>query len=173
MTPAELVRFQEHYRRLPDAKLAELHAEGPVAFAGPEIWALLDEEFKRRAISPHPIQQPQYTGAAHGFGSRDWKLFLRLALIFHLPPLLVLVLAFILSLAPGVGPVVGLLALLPYVFWVNIPAIPLARFGVPYYDFQEFGAVPKGPMGLALIILFWLVVAFVATAVVKHRRARP
>lgn len=59
MNPAELARLGEHYRRLPDAKLAELHAEGPAAFVALEVWTLLDEEFKRRTISVDPVQPTQ------------------------------------------------------------------------------------------------------------------
>jgi pilus assembly protein TadC len=50
MKPTELARLQEQYRRLPDAKLAELHEAGPTAFASKEIWTLLDEEFSRRPV---------------------------------------------------------------------------------------------------------------------------
>jgi hypothetical protein len=52
MNPAELARLQEQYRRLPDAKLAELHAAGPTAFANQQIWSVLDEEFNRRPVLP-------------------------------------------------------------------------------------------------------------------------
>jgi hypothetical protein len=43
-----LADFQRTYRALSDSRIAELHAEGPAAFATPEIWAVLDEEFRRR-----------------------------------------------------------------------------------------------------------------------------
>jgi hypothetical protein len=94
------------------------------------------------------------------FGPSDWKLLLFLALIFNLPPLLVLV--------PGVG----VLGVLPTVFWANIAGVPLTLLRVHHYDMQEFGVTPKGPVDVGLIVLFWCVAAFVATAIVKYRRQR-
>lgn len=48
----------------------------------------------------------------------SWNVFLRLVILFHLPVLV--------AHLPGVG----LLALLPLVLWVNIPAIPLQSLGL-------------------------------------------
>ena len=58
MDSAELARLQEHYRRLPDAKLAELHAEGPAAFATREVWAILENELKGRAVPRDQMENP-------------------------------------------------------------------------------------------------------------------
>ena len=52
------------------------------------------------------------------------------------------------------------LAFLPYLLWINIPGFPLAAIGSPFYDLQQFGALPKGFMGWALIVLFYVLAAF-------------
>ncbi|HXI63118.1 MAG TPA: RDD family protein [Gemmatimonadales bacterium] len=48
MDAKRLEQLWHHYRALSDAKIAELHAEGPAAYASPESWELLDREFRRR-----------------------------------------------------------------------------------------------------------------------------
>lgn len=48
MDAKRLEQLWHHYRALSDAKIAELHAEGPAAYASPESWQLLDKEFQRR-----------------------------------------------------------------------------------------------------------------------------
>jgi len=58
MNPADLAQLQEHYRRLPDAKLAELHAQGPTAFASREVWTALEGEFRARPVSPATLDDP-------------------------------------------------------------------------------------------------------------------
>jgi len=56
METAELARLRDHYRRLTDAKLEELHAEGPAAYAAPEVWQILDEEFQKRGTNAAGIE---------------------------------------------------------------------------------------------------------------------
>ena len=55
MNTAELARLQDHYRRLTDAKIAELYAQGPAAFASNEVWTALESEFKGRSVSLPPL----------------------------------------------------------------------------------------------------------------------
>jgi hypothetical protein len=43
--------------------------------------------------------------------------------------------------------------------------------GIHRYEVQEFGVLPHGPVDVGLIVLFWCLVAVVATMIVKHRRA--
>ncbi len=90
---------------------------------------------------------------------QDWKLFIIFALVLNSPPLLVRI------------PIVGIFAFLPSLFWVNIPGLLLEQIGVPFFDVQEFGAIPKGPFGWLLIITFWLVVAFILTRIIKRKKS--
>jgi len=92
-------------------------------------------------------------------GSADFRFFLLLAFIFNVPPMLALV--------PGVG----VIAILPTLFWANIAGMPLTLLGIHRYEVQEFGVLPHGPVDVGLIVLFWCLVAVVATMIVKHRRA--
>jgi hypothetical protein len=92
-------------------------------------------------------------------GLGDLKLFLLLAFVFNVPPLLALV------------PFAGVFAVLPTMFWANIPGMPLTLLGIHRYEVQEFGVLPHGPVEVGLIVLFWCLVAVVATMIVKHRRA--
>jgi len=46
-----------HYRRLSDYDIAALHAQGPTAFASPEIWHVLEEEFHRRTSDAGAVQE--------------------------------------------------------------------------------------------------------------------
>ena len=83
------------------------------------------------------------------------------------------VLAILLNL-PGIlfaipFPLLQMLALIPLIFWINIPAIPLSIMGVPYYPFKEFGALPQGTMGWLLIVIFWVIVAFVISWRISRR----
>jgi len=51
---------------------------------------------------------------------------------------------------------------LPYIFWINIPALWLGLaklFGKAHYDIQEFGAIPHTPLAWALIASFWILLA--------------
>jgi hypothetical protein len=54
------------------------------------------------------------------------------------------------------------LCFLPYLSWINIPALwlGLARFvGPPHYDIQEFGARPQTGLAWLLIVAFWVLIA--------------
>lgn len=56
---------------------------------------------------------------------------------------------------------------LPYLFWINIPALWLGlakAIGKPHYDIQEFGAMPLTPLSWILIAAFWIVAAMACTA---------
>ena len=44
-------------------------------------------------------------------------------------------------------PVVSIFTLTAWVLWVTIPASPLSVLGIRSYEFQEFGAIPKGTVG--------------------------
>jgi len=95
-----------------------------------------------------------------GFDGRDWRVFLVVALILNSPPLLVRV------------PVIGMLAFIPSLLWINIPGIPLATIGLPFFTVAEFGAVPNGVIGWSLIVTFWTGLAFVLVLMLKKMRAR-
>ncbi|MEE9294609.1 MAG: hypothetical protein V3W34_06585 [Phycisphaerae bacterium] len=62
----------------------------------------------------------------------------------------------VLMLVPGVN----LLTLPVWLLWLNIPAFLLSAVGIRSYEFQEFGALPKGPTDLAFIVGFWVIAAF-------------
>ena len=85
--------------------------------------------------------------------SRNLKLFFSITLLLNLSPLFIFI------------PInkLKLLAFIPYLFWINIPGIPLARLGVPFYEIHEFGAVPQNPAGWALIVIFWILIAGLLT----------
>ena len=64
-----------------------------------------------------------------------------------------------------------LLCFLPYLFWINIPALWLGLaklIGKPHYDIQEFGAMPLTVFSWILIVLFWVLVAVGLTALTAH-----
>ena len=46
-----------HYRQLSDYDVAALYAQGPTAFASPDIWHVLEDEYRRRASEPGPVQE--------------------------------------------------------------------------------------------------------------------
>jgi len=50
-------------------------------------------------------------------------------------------------------------------YWINIPGIPLAHvMGPRYFEVEEFGALPHGPVAYGLIVLFWVFVAAILGA---------
>ena len=54
------------------------------------------------------------------------------------------------------------LCFLPFLFWINIPALWLGLaklIGKSDYDIQEFGAIPLTPLAWALIASFWILLA--------------
>ena len=78
------------------------------------------------------------------------KTFLIWVALLNWPPVLIWV------------PLLHLLCFLPYLFWINVPALwlGLARFvGKPHYDIQEFGAMPLTPLSWILIAGFWALMA--------------
>lgn len=95
-----------------------------------------------------------------GFDRRDWRVFVVVAFVLNSPPLLVRV------------PVIGMLAFIPSLFWTSIPGIPLAVMGLPFFQVEEFGAVPKGVIGWSLIVAFWIGVAFLLVVMFKKMKAR-
>lgn len=83
------------------------------------------------------------------------KTFLILMTVFNWPPILIWI------------PFLRLPCFLPYLFWINIPALwlGLARLiGQPHYDIQEFGALPQTPLAWILIVTFWILLAAGLTA---------
>jgi hypothetical protein len=90
------------------------------------------------------------------------KTFLIWSVFLNWPPILV-----------WIPPVRGL-CFLPFLFWINIPALwlGLARlFGHPHYDIQEFGALPQTVFAWMLIVIFWLLVAVagaMATTIIRQ-----
>ena len=78
------------------------------------------------------------------------KTFLIWMALLNWPPILVWI------------PFFRLLCFLPYLFWINIPALGLGLaklIGKPHYDIQEFGAMPLTAFSWILIALFWLLLA--------------
>lgn len=90
--------------------------------------------------------------------SKDFKILILAILVLHSPVLLVWV------------PVIGMIMFIPMLFWINIPGIPFALIGLPYYEIKEFGAIPHGIIGWGLIILFWCLLAFGFTLILKMAR---
>jgi hypothetical protein len=72
-------------------------------------------------------------------------------------------------------PGLSMLCFLPYLFWINIPALWLGLakvIGKPHYDIQEFGAMPLTPLSWILIVSFWILMAVVLallTALVQRK----
>ncbi len=96
-----------------------------------------------------------------GLDKRDLKLFAVLLAFVNLPPII---------FYSGIPPLF-MLAFLPALFWVNIPGIPLAMIiGEPHFDIQEFGAMPKDALSVGLIIVFWVLVPYGATLIVRKIR---
>ena len=64
--------------------------------------------------------------------------------------------------------------LLPVLFWVNVPGVPLGMaLGKPLYEFHEFGVVPRGPVAWGLIEVSWIVIAYgLSLAWLRCKRAR-
>ena len=70
-------------------------------------------------------------------------------------------------------PPVRLLCFLPFLFWINIPALWLGLaklIGLRHYDIKEFGAMPKTVFAWVLIVVFWLLVAAALTAATAYFR---
>lgn len=81
---------------------------------------------------------------------RHLKTFLVWMALLNWPPILVWI------------PFLRLLCFLPFLFWINIPALGLGLaklIGTPHYDIQEFGAMPLTAFSWILIALFWLLLA--------------
>lgn len=77
---------------------------------------------------------------------------------------------------PGLSTIINLLFFLPTLFWINIPGIPLALLGIPGFGMGEFGAMPKGFLAYALLVLCWTLLAFLAARIitsVKHKINSP
>ncbi len=91
---------------------------------------------------------------------KDIKLLLALIMIFNSPPILVRI------------PIMGILMFIPLLFWISIPGIPMGLIGVPFYEIKEFGAIPKGFIGWALIVLFWSLLAFVTYSIIRKVKSR-
>ena len=69
----------------------------------------------------------------------------------------------VMLLTPGLlmlVPVVNIFTLPVWVLWITIPAIPLTILGIRSYEFQEFGAMPKGIVDWACIVSFYIFTAF-------------
>ena len=160
MNPETPERIRRYYANLSDTDLETAYGHGPAGYRDHGIWVLVREAHRERfGDSPVPVGTDAPPAAA---ALMDWTLFIQLVVVVNLPPLLVP-----LGFIPGIG----LLAMVPFLFWVNIPGMPLAELGVPYYEMGEFGTMPRGPVGWGLIILFWVLVALVSSMVVKRRRA--
>ena len=77
-------------------------------------------------------------------------------------------------LTPGLlmlVPVVNIFTLPVWVLWITIPATLFSVLGIRTYEFQEFGAMPKGPTDVAFIVGFWVMVAFFLSWITNRKRA--
>lgn len=95
---------------------------------------------------------------------KDIKTFLIWLAILNWPPVLIHISEWFSRLPHYSMPVsfLKLLSGLPYLLWINIPALwlGLARgIGKPHYDIQEFGALPQTVLAWGLIAAFWILVA--------------
>ena len=98
-----------------------------------------------------------------GLDKRDLKLFAVLLAFANLPPIMV---------HSGIPPLM-IFGFLPALFWVNVPGMPLAIIiGQPHFDIQEFGAMPKDTFSWTLIIIFWILVPYGATLIMRKLRKR-
>ncbi len=93
------------------------------------------------------------------FNKRRTKSFASLLVVLLTPGLLILV------------PVVNIFTLPVWVLWLTIPAVLLSVLGIRSYEFQEFGAMPKGPTDVAFIVGFWVMVAFFLSWITNRKRA--
>jgi len=75
---------------------------------------------------------------------------------FNWPPILVWI------------PFLGAACFLPFLFWINIPALWLGLadlVGKPHFIVEEFGAVPQTPFAWILIAAFWTIAALCMTII--------
>ena len=66
-------------------------------------------------------------------------------------------------LTPGLlmlVPVVNIFTLPVWVLWITIPATLFSVLGIRTYEFQEFGAMPKGTADWVFVVGSWVVAAF-------------
>lgn len=86
----------------------------------------------------------------HGVTFLIWLAF------FNWPPILVWI------------PSLGAACFLPFLFWINIPALWLGLadlVGKPHFIVEEFGAVPQTTVAWVLIALFWITAALGMTVI--------
>ena len=93
-----------------------------------------------------------------GFNKRRTKSFASWLAVLLAPGLLMLV------------PVVNIFTLPVWILWITIPAIPLTVLGIRSYEFQEFGAMPKGTADWACIVGFYVITAFFLSWMTNRKR---
>lgn len=77
-------------------------------------------------------------------------------------------------LTPGLlmlVPVVNIFTLPVWILWITIPATLFSVLGIRTYEFQEFGAMPKGPTDSAFIVGFWVIAAFFLSGITSRKKA--
>ena len=82
------------------------------------------------------------------------KIFLFWLVVLNWPPVLI-----------GI-PFLCLLCFLPFLFWINIPALWLGLgrcIGPPHYEIGAFGALPQTPLAWIGVAAFWTLLAVVLT----------
>jgi hypothetical protein len=87
---------------------------------------------------------------------KNIKTFITWLAFLNLPPVLIWI------------PFCNMLAFLPYLFWINIPALWLGLaklMGKSHFDIQEFGAMPLTPLSWILVASFWFVAAIIMTVI--------
>jgi len=67
-------------------------------------------------------------------------------------------------------PIVNIFTLPIWILWLTIPAILLSVLGIHSYEFQEFGAMPKGTVDVAFIVCFWVMAAFFLSWMTSRER---
>lgn len=68
-------------------------------------------------------------------------------------------------------PAIGTLFLLPFSFWVNVPAMFFGvadLVGKQHYEISAFGASPQTALGWFLIAAFWTLLAIALTVIAAY-----
>lgn len=105
------------------------------------------------------VKNNKKLGYKMSFTEFSIKRFLILSLVFNLSPILAISKAGILFL--------------PLLLWVNIPVLwtgVAEAMGETHFKIQEFGALPQSATAYTVIVVFWLLLAALITAVTSKKQ---